>query len=118
MSAPAATAIAIQALDQSGRPAVGVVMDIHINGAHAGSVHSGTGSAQIEFAAPNANVTIVATFDGLTQTATAAPGQDTVVFHFPKAAPQRLGSFQSRARCPDGTTGSPCVDCPNARICG
>jgi hypothetical protein len=74
----------------------------------------------IEINDPNASVELQVTVDDEVQRGYLPPGQDSIRFDF-KTVVLVKAKVPPVARCPDGTTGSPCVVCRDGndtwRIC-
>jgi hypothetical protein len=114
--------IKISVHDRHGQPASAAEIDIAINGRPSGSIFTGWGvdESTIEINDPNAYVELQVTVAGQTQRANLPPGQDPHTFQF-----QTVALYKAKpppvARCPDGTTGAPCVTCRDGnhtwRIC-
>lgn len=64
---------------------------------------------------------VEAVYGGAMQTLSAAPGQHQLTFKFPRQPHGLKTLMQAGARCPDGSTGFPCVSCTvgkdTIRIC-
>lgn len=108
---PPARIISIAVRDIHGQPATADVK-IAINGRPKGSIFTGFGVSQstVEIYDLNASVELEATMGGQTQRATLVPGVDSIRFDFEIEALVRAKA-PPVARCPDGTTGRPCVIC-------
>jgi len=99
-------------------------IEISINGQPRGSIFtgsSGVGESVIEIGDPHATVSVKASAnDGAVLLADLPPGTDFYQFDF-QTAPLIKANLPPVARCPDGTTGSPCVTCTDGidtwRIC-
>lgn len=108
---PPARLIRIAIRDIHGQPAMADV-DITINGRPSGSIFTGSGVSEstIEITDPNASVELQATMAGQVQSGYVLPGQDSIRFDFKTVALVKA-KVPPVARCPDGTTGAPCVTC-------
>jgi len=117
--------MSISVYDAEGKPFVGARLEFFVNGQLAGTVESSSGRAGIE-APADAHVEVRATYNEAMRSFAAQPRSATskvmmAALHMPMATPPALAS-QPEARCTDGTTGQPCVNCHigdiTVRICG
>jgi hypothetical protein len=108
---PPARIIRIAVRDVHGRPATADVK-IVINGRPSGSIFTGYGVSEstVEIYDPNASVQLEATMAGLVRRANLPPGENSIRFDFEIETLVRAAA-PPVARCPDGTTGVPCVIC-------
>jgi hypothetical protein len=113
--------IRIRVFDADRRPAEGADLAFFIDNVPYGSVTIGnTGQATFEQRDTRTTVEVMASFGGSEQRAQLTPKVNSFNFNFDI----RL-AFRARrppiARCPDGTTGQPCVECvidgEKIRIC-
>jgi hypothetical protein len=103
--------ITIEVVDGSGRPLPGVSIAVTIDGSFAGSIQTGSDSQAVTLEVDSAaTVTVVAELLGQQQGAVLAPDSSGARLVFGQA-PHFAGTIPAIARCPDGTTGSPCVIC-------
>ena len=102
--------VTIEVVDADGRLIQGADIDFVVNATPVGGVRRSVGKASIVVPDPQAVVEARATVMLLTQTAQLPPGQDAHTFRFAQAS--MFKSFAPpEARCPDGSSGQPCVDC-------
>src|SRR5579863_969538 len=108
---PPARIVRIAVRDIHGQPATADVK-IVINGRPSGSIFTGSGVSQstVEIYDSNATVQLEATMAGQVRRANLSPGEDSIRFDFDIEALVRAKA-PPVARCPDGTTGMPCVIC-------
>jgi hypothetical protein len=115
--------IAIQ--DADGVPLAGALVRITVDGQSLGILQTGADPAGVSSLSLQgedlwATVSLHATYGSQTQDATLPPGEDNHVFVFDAVAMVR-SKGPAVARCPDGTSNSPCVDCSSGtrqwRIC-
>lgn len=103
-----------------GHPAPGAVIDVYVNGTRAASINS-SGSSSVEVSNPAARVELEIAMGSHVRRATISPGQPRLDISFPTIVPLRA-DFRAGAKCPDGTTGQPCVICKigpdHVRVCG
>ncbi|MGD0950766.1 MAG: hypothetical protein ABSA52_25575 [Candidatus Binatia bacterium] len=104
--------VVIRVVDPAGDPIQGAAIWFSINGTRAGIVQTGhSGSASIHVPDSSVVVDVTARLSQFTpQTAQLPPGLDTYTFRFPHN-PHLKFFAPPLARCPDGSTGMPCVDC-------
>jgi len=110
---PVGRMVSISVVDLYDQPAGGAQIELTLNGQFAGTIDTGSGTAgpmTLEVRNPEITVALKVTVLGVTQAATLRPGQDTMKFVFP-SVPQFATRVPPVVRCPDGTTGSPCVVC-------
>ena len=85
-----------------------------------GSVSKSRGHAALTVPDDSVVIGVSVTVEAATQTIHLPPGQNDYTFIFPQA-PSYRSLTSARARCPDGTSGQPCVDCKiggiTIRIC-
>jgi hypothetical protein len=134
--------------DHRGRPVPSALVEIYVNGRPRGTVNTGWGvnESTVTISDANASVDVKVAVADEVQQAHLGPGQDSIRFEFRAIAglpwvPSALlgiwnllgiggsmtglagyfGKAPPVARCPDGTTGSPCVLCRDGdetwRIC-
>jgi hypothetical protein len=113
--------IKVKLIDSKGNPAAGADVEFFINDAEAGGAIVGpSATAQFHTDRSSVIIAIVARFGGRTLKVVLPPGQDDHAFEFDVTA-QSLTRKPPIARCPDGTSGQPCVDCviggETVRIC-
>ena len=102
----------ITAVDGSGGPA-GASIKVFFNGADAGLLDLGTGTrdpVSIEVSDPNCSIELVASYSGQTLRRELPPSLDHVTLRF-SGVIRFAGPRRPLATCPDGTSGSPCVQC-------
>jgi hypothetical protein len=112
---PIGRKVSIRAIDGNGKPSGGVV-DVRIDGQPAGRIDLGTGSEDpisIEVSKPNSLIQVSGRFLGQEISVDLPPGEDYAELHFSGSARFAAGR-RPLAHCPDGTTGSPCVQCRDA----
>jgi hypothetical protein len=103
--------VRITVLDANSKPAQGARLEFAVKGIPHGSVLVGE-KAQAGFQTPDANasINVFAEYGEKKQDAYLPPGKDSFEFRFDTTVVFK--SFRPPiARCPDGTTGQPCVDC-------
>ena len=85
-----------------------------------GGVSKSRGHAALTVPDDSVVIGVSVTVDAATQTVLLPPGQNDYTFVF-QQAPSYPSLASPRARCPDGTSGQPCVDCKiggiTIRIC-
>jgi hypothetical protein len=114
--------IKIEILNGKGKPAQGAEVEFFIDDANFGGAIVGT-RAIAQFHTDQASVTvkIVVKYGRQTSEAVLPPTQDGHVFKFKGVLPLSLLRKPPTARCPDGSSGQPCVDCviggETIRIC-
>jgi len=113
--------ITIQVRDKAGGPASGARVSFGIDGADFGSAAvSGTGKVTFQMSGAATTIHVFADFVGDAQQVALPPGEDIYTFHFDKTN-LFMSDSVPEARCPDGTTGQPCVNCDiggtTVRIC-
>ncbi len=124
---PDATArrITIVVQDREGVPLSGAAVRIAADGQSLGILQTGgdaVGPSSLTLQGEDvaATVELQASYGGQTQNASLPPGVNDQVFIFDAVAMVR-SKGPAVARCPDGTSNSPCVDCINGtrqwRIC-
>jgi len=104
--------IKIAIRDIHGQPAPAAGVEIAIDGRPSGSIFTGQGVTESTIGLDDryAVVQLRVTVDGQTQVAVLAPDQDSIQFNFSTSVLFKA-QVPPVARCPDGTTGSPCVTC-------
>lgn len=111
----------VEVVDPMGVPLDGADIHFEVNGSGAGSVFSSQGNASIEIDDQDVIITIRVDHDLETQIASVPAGVGSHRFVFDNAS-RGLTKGSPSARCPDGTTGQPCVTCniggSTVRICG
>jgi hypothetical protein len=111
----------VEVVDPMGVPLDGTNIHFEINGSKVGSVFSSQGNASIEIADQDVVITIFVDHDFETQVASVPASIGSHRFVFDNAS-RALTKGPPSARCPDGTTGQPCVNCSiggsAVRICG
>lgn len=124
-SRPEGRFIEIDVTDPDGHRAVGAEVAFQVNGVFAGMLTVGSsrsGPITIEISNPLAVVDIRAELLGQVHAAVVAPGDDSRLTFVFESVPRFAAEVQSRATCPDGTSGSPCVICfadgESWRMCG
>lgn len=111
----------VEVVDLTGVQLDGANIHFEVNDSSVGSVFDSQGSASIEIADQDAVITIRVDHDFETQVVSvpAGAGSHRFVFDHTSRAPAK---GTPSARCPDGTTGQPCVTCniggSTVRICG
>lgn len=109
----------LRIVDRLGLPLRGATIDFRADGANAGSIENANSSVSIEIDA-NADLEIDATFMRQVQKLKIdrQASEQVVVFQRLRAA---FSLGKPEAKCPDGKSGSPCVDCmvgaSKVRIC-
>ena len=94
-----------------------------LSGIGAGSIVTGAGrsGAGITVYDPNLSVELEARLEGHVLQKILGPRENDVIFRFPIAARRGFTATPAEAKCPDGTTGNPCVECDlgttKIRIC-
>jgi len=111
--------VSINVYDTYGNLFQGAQIDFLVDATLAGSVHSSDGRASIEVP-DDVSVEVRATCGHVTQAFNLQSDETMHDFHMPTVS---LGTAAPpEARCADGTTGQPCVDCRvgniTVRICG
>jgi hypothetical protein len=106
--------------DVSGRPIKGAVIDVYMDGQRAASITS-SGISTIEISNASATLEVEVSAGNQSRRVLIPPGQDHVDMEFDEIALTR--SFaKPGGRCPDGTSGQPCVTCQigkdQIRVCG
>jgi hypothetical protein len=118
---PPERVIVVTAVDANGQSAIGADVTMFINGKLGGELVMGDRPATFEISDPGANVILNAKFAG--QFLSAVLGQEVHAhrFQFNTLAPQGFVAATPVARCPDATTGAPCIVCEvsgtRVRIC-
>lgn len=113
---PVGRRVSIEAYDGSGG-AAGAVIEVRVNGHDAGHLDLGSGASNPISIAVNdegALIELSARFGNERQRAELPPGLNQVVFRFHSVV-LHLAGRAPVAHCPDGTSGSPCVTCRDAR---
>lgn len=111
----------VEVVDQAGVPVQGADIHFEINGIKVGSVFGSQGNASIEMNNQDVEITICVIVGFETQAVSlhASVGAHRFVFN---NAPYAVVKGTPSARCPDGTTGQPCVTChiggSTVRLCG
>ena len=110
----------VQILDALGQVFFGVDIDFFANGAHLGGVKESDGKATIRYPASLGPVEVLVQAEGHQEVARIDSGQSSHTFSLPMFH-QKTMEGKREARCADGTSGQPCVDCPvgnsTVRIC-
>jgi hypothetical protein len=111
----------ITVLNSRQQPARGAEVSFAIRGVSYGSVVvGGTGYASLYTPNERATIKVSVRYGGVQQEASLSPSTGSFEFKFDSAVLFR-GPPSPIARCPDGTTGQPCVDCvingESIRIC-
>jgi hypothetical protein len=104
--------VAIVVTDPTGAPAAGVRVEVLIDGMPSGHFDTGSGTAQPMTVTAPADATVELTLSavGQVQRVRVAPGQNRV--HLSVASTLRFAiQVPPVAKCPDQTTGRPCVTC-------
>lgn len=116
--------ITITAVDAEGVPAAGAEIVIFVSDSYAGvfTLDADRSSASLELTDSSASIRLVAEFGGHTLSADIGPNGRTHQFRFPVALRSLTRAIApAEARCPDGMTGRPCVECAvggtHVRIC-
>lgn len=111
----------VEVVDPAGVAIQGADIHFEIDGVQVGSVFSSQGNASIEMDDQDVEITISAIVGFETQAISlrASVGAHRFVF---ANVPRAVAKGTPSARCPDGTTGQPCVTCniggSTVRICG
>ncbi len=109
----------VQVQDEHGIPIEGPDILFSVNGEPAGGVFGSNGTASFE-APYGVSVAASVEFLEIKKTLDLTDSSTRYTFEFPR--PTEILPAARQARCPDGTTGQPCVDCKvdgkNVRICG
>lgn len=119
--------VSVRAVDAGGRSIEGANVEFYVDGEHAGGVYGSSGTASLDVA-PNAGVEVSVTLavgSRKLQQRKMFPksGDDAeLLLRFPSYRPPNFLPVRApEARCPDGTSGQPCVECSVAgttvRIC-
>lgn len=112
MRTPTGRRVRITAIDAVGRPAPASV-EILIDGEPAGQLELGSGNARavhVTVHDPRSVIELQASFLAETFHAELPPGVDHADFQFSGVARFAVAS-RPQAICPDGKSGSPCVQC-------
>lgn len=111
----------VDVLDPMGSPIHGADIHFEVNGMEIGSVLSSEGNANIELGDQDVTITIRVIVGSETQVISLNSDVGAHRFVFSNA-PRTITAASPSARCPDGTTGQPCVTCnvggSTVRICG
>lgn len=115
----------VSVLDSSGKPAAGAEVLLFLDDLHVGSIRIGASSpsASFRFGATDSEARLVARFGPHALTALVPHQTTDWVFNFPELPELAIGQLQqtAEAKCPDGTTGVPCVLCvvgkQRVRVC-
>lgn len=106
--------------DAEGRPIPGAEIEVYLNGRIAAYITS-SGDSTIEVSDPNATIDLTVSVEFNSQRTAVPPGKDHLDVIFLQAFPSKI-SPRPGGRCPDGTTGQPCVICQigpdQVRVCG
>jgi hypothetical protein len=121
---PAGRVIEVDVVDRNNRRAVGADVAFLINGRFAGQLLVGSnrsGPVTFEVRNPFVTVEVRASLLGQVRTATVGPHERRATLVFDNV-PRFAAGVDSRATCPDGSSGSPCVECSEDgdswRMCG
>lgn len=120
----AATAVSRQVVigvhSEDGRPIVGALIDVYLNGRKAASIVS-SGVSSVEVSNPSAALALRVSVGGETRRIDVSLDQTNLDLVF-RNRPLFQISPTPGGRCPDGTTGQPCVTClidgNEVRVCG
>ena len=110
---PAGRKVAVEVVDEQGRPVGGATIVVSIDDRPAGEIHTGSGSPRpfvIFVNDPKASVELMVKLAGSRQRMLLTAGMSSARFVFPDA-PFFGAKMAPRLVCPDGTTGFLCVTC-------
>lgn len=102
--------VSVRIADVFGMPLPGADVAFFVDGQPIGEVRGCAGAASVHLPDPHATLHTIVTHSQGTLTASISPEVDTYVFNF-SFARGSLALIIPEARCPDGTSGQPCVDC-------
>jgi hypothetical protein len=108
-ASPASRQVSFAVLDTSNEPLAGATLEFFVDGVAYGAATTGGQGATISVPLYTGEIEVVARYGESRRTVKVGVDQHSYAFTF-----QRLlfKFFEpSGARCPDGTTGQPCVDC-------
>jgi hypothetical protein len=106
---PASRQVRFAVIDQRHEPIEGVRLEFSFDGKAMGSVVTGPRGATLTVPRQIETIDVRATHGEKTLTATIATTELAYTFQFERSL---FKSYEpSGARCPDGSTGNPCVDC-------
>jgi hypothetical protein len=106
---PASRQLKFAVIDRRNEPIEGARLEFFLDGEAIGSAVTGSHGASITVPIEIETIDVRATHGEATQTVTLAVVQLAHTFQFDRSI---FKSFApSGARCPDGSTGNPCVDC-------
>lgn len=118
VSQPSGRAITVEVLDAQGRTAADATIVVSIDNRPAGEIHTGSGADRpfmLFIDDLNAAVDLTVTLSGSTQSMQLMGGMRVARFvfsHAPLGASKKAPSL----KCPDGTTGFPCVTCTDGSV--
>lgn len=103
--------VSIHVVDQNLNPIRGADIEFRVGGIAAGGVQSSAGRAMLELEDPMVAVEVQVTVLSETRTSILSPGDDLQTFQFEFAPQLSPAPGPPVARCANGATGQPCVDC-------
>jgi len=120
----AATAVSRQVVigvhTEDGEPIAGALIDVYLNGRQAASIVS-SGVSSVEVSDPRAALSLKVSVGGETRRIDVALDQTNLDLVFRARLYFQIAPTPG-GRCPDGTTGQPCVTClidgNEVRVCG
>jgi hypothetical protein len=125
----AKTSVQVRVVDALGELFFGAQIDFVLSGVSAGTVVDSAGAAKITYPEEGGALEVSVSALGATQSRLLSPGIDItpggtrnlVDFRMPVRRTTNVPP-QPVAKCPNGTSGQPCVDCPmngsTIRVCG
>jgi len=115
-----ARSVLVQVVDANGDPFIGATVAFALNGSDVGEVIDSRGSARIELPLESGDLSVTVSALGVVRSIDLRQ-IDSVVVTIPTIS--RAVSSLPEARCPDGTSGQPCVTCTlsngrRVKVCG
>lgn len=115
-SMPRSRTVLISVVDSSGAPLPGADIAFTLDGRPAGVLLNTKGhDATLKVNDDRLEIGLKVRLLGQTQVAVVGRNQDSVRFVFNVIA-RHVTALPPRVRCPDGTTGSPCVTCRDGAV--